>query len=161
MNRNLKDETCFLICKNSFMNINKIKLITIILLPFLMTACSKEQTNQTNQTSESKELYFECDYSSRGESRIDSISVDNVSKTGTYEPGDPEMKKILRYMRGGTILPTKITMTADTLFIKHYNLMTDSLAYTVTKTIDRETLVYADSVVILGKCKILKKEVKF
>ena len=146
------------------MNINKIKLITIILLPFLMSACSKEltnQTNQTNQTSESKELYFECDYSSRGEPRIDSIYVDNVSNTGTYEPRDPEIEKILRYMRGGTILPTKITKTADTLFIKHYSLMTDSLAYSNTKTIDRQTLVYADSSVILGKCKIIKKEVKF
>ena len=129
------------------MNIKQIKLLTLIsLLPFNLA---------------SKELYFECDNSARGEPWFDSISVDTVSKTGTYEPGDLETKNILRYMRGGTILPTKITKTADTLFIKHYNLMTDSLAYSNTKTIDRQTLVYADSYVILGKCKIIKKEVKF
>ena len=130
----------------------------------MIYACSQEQTTQTtqiNQTSESKELYFECDYSSRGESRIDSISVDKVSNTGTFEPGNLEIKNYLNLYRGGSIVPTKITMTADTLFIKHWNFFSDSLAYSMTKTIDRETLVYGDTSVILGKCKIIKKEVKF
>tara|TARA_B110000879_G_C10699584_1_gene328638 strand:+ start:50 stop:439 length:390 start_codon:yes stop_codon:yes gene_type:complete len=129
------------------MNINKIKLLTLIsLLPFNLA---------------SKELFFECDNSARGEPWIDIISIDTVSKTGTFEYGYPEYKKIMSFSRGGTILPTKITMSPETLFIKHPSMLNDSPAYTETKSINRETLAYADSIVVLGKCKIVEKELAF
>ena len=129
------------------MNINKIKLLTLIsLLPFNLA---------------SKELFFECDNSARGEPWIDIISVDTVSKTGTFEYGNPEYKKIMSFYRGGTILTTKITMSPETLFIKHPSIMSDSPAYTSTMTINRETLDYSDTSVVLGKCKIVEKELAF
>ena len=129
------------------MNINKIKLLTLIsLLPFNLA---------------SKELFFECDNSAQEEPWIDIISVDTESKTGTLEYGNPDLKNIMYFHRGGTILTTKITMSPETLFINHPSIFNDSPAYTSTMTINRETLAYADTSVVLGKCKIVEKELAF
>jgi len=129
------------------MNIIRLKLLTLIgLFPFILA---------------SKELFFECDYSAQGDPWVDSISVDTVSKTGTFEFGNPAYEGPASFYRGGTILPTQITMSPETLFIKHQSIFSKSTTFSSTKSINRETLAYADTKVVLGKCKILEKELAF
>jgi hypothetical protein len=115
----------------------------------------------TSLSIESKELFFECDYSAVDEPWVDSISVDTDSKTGTYQGGNPAYLAALEYYRGGSILPTKITMTADTMHIKHQSFFSDSPAFSSTLNINRESLVYSDSSVVLGQCKMVEKANQF
>ena len=133
------------------MNINKIKLIILILLPFLISACSKEQTNQTNQTSESKEIFFECEM--EGRLGIEKANIAYNPETATVSL---ESNYMGRGMENFKVVDLRVTGTE--LIIVH---SVYGLSYNPDFRLNRESLELIGPGNRKGKCKIIKKELAF